>query len=361
MAMTQDQNPPDKSNTHHEEASAMSISSTAAVSRARTDTETKTIGSSILGFLRRWGTILVIIAVGVFFSLMSPYFGTVSNFNNILFSMIVSALLSMGLTYVVAAGSFDLSIGAVVTTTSIITALLIPSIGWIGATVVGLGSACLIGAINGVLVTYGRLSGIVTTLGVMFLLGGVNTFLSGGYQIPVDYNEVAFRYLGQGRVGPIAFPVLILLVVFFAGYILSTRSKAGHYIGAVGDNPMAAYYSGISVYKWIIASFVLCALFSGVGGVLLTSISSSAQPVGGQGYLLEAFAAVFLGATILGKGKPHVLGTLLGVFFLYMVSSGMNMIGISFAMRQLFNGFVLLAAVGANAALNREEIHLKFI
>ncbi|QTG16934.1 ABC transporter permease (plasmid) [Agrobacterium tumefaciens] len=339
----------------------MSTPSTSAVAKARKDIQTETGAGAILNFLRRWGTILVIILFGAFFTLMSPYFGTVSNFNNILFSMIVSALLSMGLTYVVAAGSFDLSIGAVVTTTSIITALLIPSIGWIGATAVGLGAACLIGAINGVLVTYGRLSGIVTTLGVMFLLGGVNTYLSGGYQIPVDYNEAVFRFLGQGRVGPIAFPVIILAAVFVCGYVLSTRSKAGHYIGAVGDNPMAAYYSGISVYRWVIVSFVLSALFSGIGGVLLTSISSSAQPVGGQGYLLEAFAAVFLGATILGKGKPHVLGTLLGVFFLYMVSSGMNMIGISFATRQLFNGFVLLAAVGANAALNREEIHLKFI
>jgi ribose transport system permease protein len=359
--MTQDQNPPTGSTTHFRETSVMSTSSTGGVAKASTDIQTGTGVSMVLSFLRRWGTILVIILVGVFFSLMSPYFGTVSNFNNILFSMIVSALLSMGLTYVVAAGSFDLSIGAVVTTTSIVTALLIPSIGWIGATAVGLSAACLIGAINGALVTYGRLSGIVTTLGVMFLLGGVNTYLSGGYQIPVDYNETAFRFLGQGRLGPIAFPVVILAAVFVAGYVLSTRSKAGHYIVAVGDNPTAAYYSGISVYRWVIASFVLSALFSGIGGVLLTSISSSAQPVGGQGYLLEAFAAVFLGATILGKGKPHVLGTLLGVFFLYMVSSGMNMIGISFAARQLFNGFVLLAAVGANAALNREEIHLKFI
>jgi ribose transport system permease protein len=108
-------------------------------------------------------------------------------------------------------------------------------------------------------------------------------------------------------------------------------------------------------------AFILSALFAGIGGVILTSISSSAQPVGGEGYLLEAFAAVFLGATILGKGKPHLLGTLLGVFFLYMVSSGMNMVGISFATRQLFNGLVLILAVGANALLNREEIHLKFI
>ncbi len=311
--------------------------------------------------LRRWGTILVIVIVGLLFAKLSPYFATISNFNNILFSMIVSALVSMGLTFVVAAGSFDLSVGVVVTTASIVTALLIPDIGVTGAIIGGIFTACVIGLINGLLVTYARLSGIVSTLGMMFVLDGVNQFLTNGYQVPVDYSETAFMYIGQGRVGPIAFPVIILAVVFVIGHIVSTRSKIGHYIGAVGDNPMAAYYSGIVVYRWVIVAFVMSALFAGIGGVILTSISSSAQPVGGEGYLLEAFAAVFLGATILGKGKPHLLGTLLGVFFLYMVSSGMNMVGFSFAARQLFNGLVLILAVGANALLNREEIHLKFI
>lgn len=314
-----------------------------------------------LRFLRRWGTITVILAVGILFSIASPYFGTVSNANNIMFSMIVSALVSMGLTYVVVAGSFDLSIGVTVTTTSIIVALLIPIVGAPLAIVLALLCACVIGLINGFLVTYGRISGIVATLGVMFLLGGFNQYLSGGYQVAVDYTETGFRYIGQGRVGPIAFPVILLLIVFAIGHVISTRTKIGHYISAVGDNPMAALYSGIPVYRWVIVSFILSALFAGIGGVILTSISSSAQPVGGQGYLLEAFAAVFLGATILGKGRPHILGTLLGVFFLYMVSSGMTMVGIDYAMRQLFNGFVLLVAVGANALLNREEIHLKFI
>jgi ribose transport system permease protein len=311
--------------------------------------------------LRRWGTILVIVIVGLLFAKLSPYFGTVSNFNNILFSMIVSALVSMGLTFVVAAGSFDLSVGVVVTTVSIVTALLIPPLGVTGAIIGAIVIACVIGLVNGLLVTYARLSGIVSTLGMMFVLGGINQFLTNGYQVPVDYSETAFMYIGQGRVGPIAFPVILLAIVFLLGHIVSTRSKIGHYIGAVGDNPMAAYYSGIVVYRWVIVAFVLSALFAGIGGVILTSISSSAQPVGGEGYLLEAFAAVFLGATILGKGKPHLLGTLLGVFFLYMVSSGMNMVGFSFAARQLFNGLVLILAVGANALLNREEIHLKFI
>lgn len=311
--------------------------------------------------LRQWGTIAVIILTAIGFSVKSPWFLTISNFNNVLFSMIVSCLVSIGLTFVVVGGSFDLSVGLSVTTCSIVTAFLIPIVGPWAAIVCALLVACGIGLVNGLLVTYGRLSGIVVTFGMMFVLGGINIAVTGGYQVAVDYKEIAFRYIGQGKVGMIAFPVLLLLAVAAVMHIFSTKTKMGHYITAVGDNPMAAFYSGIRVYNWVILTFVLAALMSGIGGIILTSISSSAQPVGGEGYLLEAFAAVYLGATIMGKGKPHVLGTVLGVFFIYMVNSGMSMTGFPFAARQLFSGFILILAVGANAALNREEIHLKFI
>jgi len=321
--------------------------------------------SLLVRLLRRWGTIAVIVLVAIGFSFASEWFLTFSNFNNILFSMIVSCLVSMGLTYVVIAGSFDLSVGLCVTTTSIVCAYMIPVVGpWL-AIIVALAVALLIGFVNGVLVTYGRLSGIVVTLGMMFVLGGLNIYMTGGYQVAVDYQETGFRHIGQGKVPVfdvnIALPVIILLLVFLAAHLLATKTKVGHYIVAVGDNPWAAFYSGIKVYHWVTVAFMLSAVIAGIGGVILTSISSSAQPVGGEGYLLEAFAAVFLGATVLGKGKPHILGTLLGVFFLYMVNSGMNMVGFPYAFRQLFAGLVLILAVGANAMLNREEIHLKFI
>ena len=317
--------------------------------------------SPLVRFLRRWGTVLVILLTAVGFAFASPYFLTFSNFNNILFSMLVSCLVSMGLTWVVMAGSFDLSVGLVVTTTSIVTAFLIPELGpWLG--IVGaLLVACFIGMINGLLVTYVRLAGIVVTLGMSFVLNGINIYLTGGYQVAVAYDETAFLYIGQAKVwGVIGFPVLILAAVFLLAHVVATRSRTGHYITAVGDNPVAAFYSGVRVYHWVIVSFILAALFSGIAGVILTSISSSAQPVGGAGYLLQAFAAVFLGATVLGKGKPHILGTLLGVFFIYMVNSGMNMVGFPSAARDLFAGLVLIIAVGVNALLNREEIHLKF-
>jgi ribose transport system permease protein len=251
-------------------------------------------------------------------------------------------------------------VGLIVTTTSIVAALAITAIGpWL-AIVLSLLVGCLVGLINGLLVTYGRLSGIVVTLGMMFVLSGINMVLSNGYQIAIPYDETAFLFLGQGRLGPIATPVVILLVVFVAAHFLATSSKPGHYIAAVGDNPMAAYYSGVRVYHWVIVAFILSGLMSAIGGVLLASISTSAQPVGGEGYLLEGFAAVYLGGTILGKGRPHVLGTLLGIFFLYMVSTGMSMVGFSYSIRELFNGLVLILAVAANALLNREELHMKF-
>ena len=315
----------------------------------------------VVRFLRVWGTILVIVAVGIGFSFASPYFLTVSNFNNIVFAMFTSALLSIGLTYVVAAGSFDLSIGITVTTASIVCALLIPIVGAPLAIVFALLASAVIGLVNGVLVTHFRISGIVGTIGVMFLLEGLNQYLTGGYQVAIGYDEVFFRWLGQGRIGDIAIKSILLLIIVIIANVTAQKLRVGHYITAVGDNPLAAYYSGIPVYRWVIASFVICALYCGVAGIFLASTSSSAQPTGGAGYLLEAFAAVFLGATILGKGKPHVLGTLAGVFFLYMVSNGMTQFGIDSSARKLFNGFVLLVAVGANAFLNREELHLKFI
>jgi ribose/xylose/arabinose/galactoside ABC-type transport system permease subunit len=315
---------------------------------------------SLIRILRHWGTIIVIALVAIGFSVASPYFATLSNLDNILFSMIVSTLVALGLTFVVVAGSFDLSVGLIVTTTSIVMALSIEVIGpWLSI-LLSLAVGCLVGLVNGLLVTYGRLSGIVVTLGMMFVLTGINMVLSNGYQIAIPYDETAFLFLGQGRVGPIAMPVIIMLLVFLAAHFFATSSKPGHYIAAVGDNAMAAYYSGVRVYDWVIVAFILSGLLSAVGGVLLASMSTSAQPVGGEGYLLEGFAAVYLGGTILGKGHPHVLGTLLGIFFLYMVSTGMSMVGFSFSARQLFNGLVLILAVGANALLNREELHMKF-
>ena len=177
---------------------------------------------------------------------------------------------------------------------------------------------------NGLLVTYGRLSGIVVTLGVMFVLDGINVFITGGYQVPVATTRRHFSIIGQGKLGFIGVPVVIIcswssrlpsvVATETQGrplHCCSRRQPDGGIL--LGHRRLSLGHCGIRAVRAHVA---------GSGGVILTSISSSAQPVGGEGYLLEAFAAVFLGATVLGKGKPHLLGTLIGVFFLYMVELG---------------------------------------
>lgn len=311
--------------------------------------------------LRKWGTIIAMVLVGVGFTLATPYFLTISNITNVIFGMVTSALVALGLTYVVIAGSFDLSIGLVVTTSSIVTAMAMPELGAIGACIIAILVASAIGLFNGWLVTYGRLSGIVVTLGTMFILGGLNQYLTGGYQISIPSANTGFLNMGQGDIVGIPIADLILLGVFVIGHVVATKTRIGHYVSAVGDNPMAAYYSGIKVYRWVIVAFVLSAVMSGIGGIMQTAVSSSAQPVGGEGYLLDAFAAVFLGATVLGRGRPHLFGTLVAALFLNFVTAGMNMVGAPFSLHELIEGGVLIAAVGANALLNREELHMKFI
>ena len=131
---------------------------------------------------------------------------------------------------------------------------------------------------------------------------------------------------GQGKLGFIGVPVIILLVVFAIAQLGATRTRVGHYIAAVGDNPMAAFYSGIDVYRSIIVAFVLSAFMSGIAGVILTSISSSAQPVGGEGYLLEAFAAVSWAPPFSARDSAPARHADWRVL-LFMVNSGMNMVG----------------------------------
>ena len=217
----------------------------------------------LLSFLRVWGTIIVMIIVLIGFSFASPYFMTVSNMNNIIFSMFTSALLSIGLTYVVTAGSFDLSIGITVTTASIVCAMFIPIAGAPIAIFIAILASAIIGLVNGILVTYFRISGIVGTIGVMFLLEGLNQYMTGGYQIAINYDENFFRWLGQGRIGVIGVKVLFLFLFFSIAYVIANKMRTGHYISAVGDNPLAAFYSGIPVYRWIITSFILCSVFCG--------------------------------------------------------------------------------------------------
>lgn len=312
-------------------------------------------------FVRRFGTLVVLILIIAYFALRSPLFLTGTNISLLVNNMTEQALVAMGLTFVVVVGSFDLSVGAITAATGIFVAALMKQVPYLPACVLALLIAAIIGAMNGVLVTYGRLSGIVATLAMSFVVIGVELSISNGYEVSVPAGNDAFASLGNGTLGPVPMPVVALVLVFLFCYFMLNRHRWGRYIQATGDNSLASYFSGLPIYRYVILAFMLSALISGCAGLVVVARATSAQPTQGSEYLIGSFAAIYLGSTILSEGRPHMLGTLLGTFFLAIIASGMTFVGFSYQQNQLFEGIVLMVAVLISAYFRRGEVHTRFI
>lgn len=335
------------------------MSGSATVDSVKMAAETK---SAILNkFFRKWGTFGFFVLLTVFFSVANRYYFSVNNFSNIIYEAIVPTVISIGLTIVVIVGSFDLAVGAIVSFGGMITALMIPSVGIIPACLISLGLTSLFGLANGLLVGLIGISGIIVTLAMQFISTGIEIAVTGGFEIaiPISYKE--FLAFGSGSFGPIKIMIFALIILGVIGHVFMTKSAAGIRISATGDNPLAAIYSGLKIKFFVVLAFILSAAFSAIAGIMVVAMNASHQPVVGKGYLLDAFAIVFLGSTILKEGKPHILGTCIAGIVLSSLITGMMMMGIRYEWQMFTKGAVLIGAVAVSALLRREEIHTQFI
>lgn len=311
--------------------------------------------------LRKWGTLAFFLAVIVFFSIANPYYWSVNNFSSIVYEACVATILSIGLTIVVIVGSFDLSIGALTSFGGMVTALMMPKVGVIFACLIAIGVTCLFGLANGVLVGIIGISGIIVTLAMQFICTGIEVAITGGYEIAIPLKFSGFLFLGSGDIWGIKLMVFVLLALAFIGSLFMTKTVFGVKISATGDNALAAVYSGMKIKGLVILAFILSAAFSAMAGIMNVGMNASHQPVVAKGYLLDAFAIVFLGSTILKEGKPHVLGTVIAGIMLSSLITGMMMTGVRYEWQMFTKGAVLIGAVAVSALLRREEIHTRFI
>lgn len=311
--------------------------------------------------LRKWGTFSFFVALNIFFCISNPYYGNVSNFSSIIYEASVATTISIGLTIVVMVGSFDLSVGALTSFGGMLTGLLMPSIGVIPACLASLCITCLFGLLNGFLVGIVGISGIIVTLAMQFISTGVEVGITGGYEIGIPLKFSNFLFFGSGTVGGIKIMVFFLAVMAIIAHFFMTKSVYGMKISATGDNALAAIYSGIKIKGTVILAFILSAAFSAIAGIMIVGMNASHQPVVGKGYLLDAFAIVFLGSTIFKEGKPHILGTVIAGIMLSSLITGMMMSGIRYEWQMFTKGAVLISAVAVSSLLRKEEIHTQFI
>jgi ribose transport system permease protein len=277
-----------------------------------------------------------------------PNFLKLENLRNISSQIAIIAILAVGMTLVILTGGIDLSVGSLMALSSMCAAWIIVngpgSLALAAAAAVLLGAAA--GAINGSLVAWQRVPAFIATLALMQVCRGLAFKTGAGQSIgPVPES---FGWLGKQFTLGVPNVVLLMLVIYVAVHILMTRTVVGRHIYAIGANPHAAQFSGISVPRVRFFVYVFSGALAGLAGVAMLSQLGSGDPKTGQNYELTAIAAAVVGGTSLSGGRGTVFGTFLGALLIGVLGNGLNQLGVLEYDQWIVMGLVILGAVLAD-------------
>lgn len=288
----------------------------------------------------------ILLALGAYLSATNEYFLNADNIENIFIQASILAIVAFGVTFVVLAGEFDLSVGSGVALTSVVSALVMRDTGSIA---LGVGAAvvvgCLMGAINGLVVTRLEVPSFIATLGMLTIASGIALAAADGQAVtgvPDAIGELAdSKFLG------INYVIWLVFAVFAVLYFVQSQTTFGIRVFATGGNREAARLSGISVDRVRLAVFVISGLTVGIAGLSLTGRVESGQPNGGALLELDAVAAIVIGGTSLLGGRGSVVGTLWGVLFIATLRNGLDLEGVGDDLKSIIIGtvFILAASV----------------
>lgn len=291
---------------------------------------------------------LVFVLIVVVFAVQAPGFLSCGNLKSlVLNNFVLLAIVAIGMTYAVAAGGIDLSVGTALDFASFsFVVLLNGGHGLAFAATGALVAALLVGVVNAGLIAGLRISPFLATLGTLFIGTSAQQLLSDGGQ-PI--------YIAQGLKPELTglTPLLIVLgLALFYGLALA-RGRLGRELLAQGTQPLLAYYSGLSVRRIVTVVALATALACGVAGVLLSSTVSAYVPLSGNAFLLNAIGAVFIGTTLNRQGRANIPGTLLGVLFINVIANGLLLIGWNFYWQQVATGVLIFVVLTFSFASRR--------
>jgi len=297
-------------------------------------------------WLRTYATLGALLLVCTVFAYLSPQaFATLDNAINVSRQIAFLVLIALGATFVMAAGEFDLSVGAMASFAGVMSAqLAVSGMDVTTAVVLTLGLCGLMGMFNGWLVGYFGVLSFITTLATGTMLSGLTFWLTGGSTVFENIPD-NFSWLGRAVLMGLPGPSWVMLGSVACAYVVMHHTVFGRQLYAVGGNDRAARLAGVSVLWHKVGAFGLCALAAGVAGVLLASRLGSAHPTSGNGLFLPAYAAAFLGTTVVRSATPHVLGSLLGAATLGILANGLTILNVPSFLQDMFTGAIVVAAV----------------
>lgn len=292
--------------------------------------------------------LIVLFLIIAIMTVASPVFLTPGNLLTVLLQTSYNAILAVGISFTILIGGIDLSIGSVLAFSSAIGALLLTQ-GWplFAVLLLILALGTLLGFLNGLLVSYGRLQAFIATLGTMSLWRGLTLVITQARPISIRKAPAAdaFCFIGSGSVLGVPVPVWIMVLVFLLAYVILRHRRIGRYLYAIGCNEEAALYSGIQTQKVKLFAFSVSGLLASLAGIIVTARLSSATPTAGTAYEMDAIAAAVLGGVSMAGGKGNIRGIAVGALIIGILSNALNLLNIGSYYQGVVKGIVILIAV----------------
>lgn len=305
-------------------------------------------------FFKKFGIYIIVLLEVIIFSILSPNFLNTTNILNVFRQVSIIGIVSVGMTFVILTNGIDLSVGGVIAVSGVIaSSLMTNGVPIIIACLASIAFAVIVGLVNAFFTHEFKLNAMIVTLATLQILEGISYLITGG--IPVYGFDKKYKVLGQGYIGPVPIPVIIMIVTFLIGYIILNKTSFGVKVYSIGGNAEASRLSGTNIRKMRYSVFIMCSVLASIAGLVLLSRVNTAQPDAGSGYEMDVITAVVLGGVSMSGGEGNLAGVLGGVLAIGILSNGMIQLGISEYIQWISKGAVLLFAVTYDQIIKRRS------
>ncbi len=320
-------------------------------------TNTKEAVRGLSAVLARQGILVAFLLCLAAFALFSDRFLAVENVLSVLRQSSVIGVMAVGVSVVVIGGQLDLSVGSILSFTTVLVVDLHDKIGPGPAIIVTFAAALALGAINGALVGMLRLNSLIVTLGMLSAVQGMTLIYTGGKNVDIVHQDTTwFAIFGRGALLDVPTPILIFGIAAILGHVLMTYTAFGRWVYAVGGNPVAAAFSGISTKRVTFATYLISASATAVAALILGSRVMGSQNNVGDGYELQVLAGVVLGGTSLLGGSGSIAKSVVGVLILGFIQNGLLLAGFEYYAQWLVTWLVIILAVWLDVAGKRGSL-----
>lgn len=309
--------------------------------------------------LKKYAIYLVLVALMLVFTCISPKFLTVSNLFTIARQTAMVGIAAAGFIFVMIIGGIDLSAGSMVSLVNILVAWLMVERGFnpVLACLLGILACVLTGFFNGWVIANIGIPPLIATLATQIALAGASYLLCKG--LPIFGFDKSFAMMGQGYLWIFPVPVIIMAVCLFVSWFILNRVYFGRHFAAIGSNAEAAALSGIPVKKLTYLAYSMSGLFAGISGVVLLSRTNSGQPGAGNGFEFDVITALVLGGVSVAGGSGSISSAVAGALIIGVLSNGFIIAGVNTYVQQIIKGAILLVAVGFDCIQKRRQSIVK--